>query len=235
MGQGISKANGKTGSIGWRVYNLLNQEHMYLLNGHDELRFRTHGSFDGVCLLDAETDTIIEGAENGIFYTIKLNTNFNWNEQTISIDPVVTLYRYKSRLSRAVGDEGLGIENSVAAYGQYAYFIDNSGLLTCIDLNTMAPAWLFDVGDDTDASISLEQQADGTVALYTINEVDKQGKSGDCTMRKLNALTGEQLWSYSVRCKSDGTNGGGGFASPARGVTTSLCAISGCKMARMVA
>lgn len=217
VGQGISKANGKTGSIGWRVYNLLNQEHMYLLNGHDELRFRTHGSFDGVCLLDAETDTIIEGAENGIFYTIKLNTNFNWNEQTISIDPVVTLYRYKSRLSRAVGDEGLGIENSVAAYGQYAYFVDNSGLLTCIDLNTMAPAWLFDVGDDTDASISLEQQADGTVALYTINEVDKQGKSGYCTMRKLNALTGEQLWSYSVKCKSDGTNGGGGFASPALG------------------
>ena len=217
VGQGISKANGRTGSIGWRVYNLLNQEHMYLLNGHDELRFRTHGSFDGVCLLDAETDTIIEGAENGIFYTIKLNTNFDWNAQTISIDPVVTLYRYKSRLSRAIGDEGLGIENSVAAFGQYAYFIDNSGLLTCIDLNTMTPAWLFDVGDDTDASISLEQLEDGSVMLYTINEVDKQGKRGDCTMRKINALTGEQQWSYSVECKSDGSNGGGGFASPALG------------------
>ena len=25
------------------------------------------------------------------------------------------------------------------------------------------------------------------------------------------------MWSYSVKCKSDGTNGGGGFASPAMG------------------
>ncbi len=217
VGQGISKANGKTGSIGWRVYNLLNQEHMYLLNGHDELRYRTHGSFDGVCLLDAETDTIVEGAENGIFYTIKLNTVFDKTAPSITIDPEVTLYRYKSRLSRAMGDDGLGIENSVAAYGKYAYVVDNSGLLTCMDLNTMKPAWLFDVGDDTDASISLEHQDDGTVALYTVNEVDIQGSSGLCTIRKLNALTGEQLWSYAVKCKSDGTNGGGGFASPAMG------------------
>lgn len=217
VGQGISKANGKVGSIGWRVYNLLNQEHMYLLNGHDELRYRTHGSFDGVCLLDAETDTIVEGAENGIFYTIKLNTVFDKSAPSITIDPEVTLYRYKSRQSRAIGDDGLGIENSVAAYGKYAYFADNSGLLTCMDLNTMQPAWLFDVGDDTDASISLEQQDDGTVALYTVNEVDIQGSGGMCTIRKLDALTGEQLWSYSVKCNSDGTNGGGGFASPAMG------------------
>ncbi len=217
VGQGISKANGKTGSIGWRVYNLLNQEHMYLLNGHDELRYRTHGSFDGVCLLDAETDTIIEGAENGLFYTIKLNTVFDKSVPSITIDPEVSVYRYKSRQSRAVGDDGLGIENSVAAYGQYAYFADNSGLLTCLNLNTMEPAWLFDVGDDTDASISLEQQDDGLVALYTINEVDIQGSTGYTTLRKLNALTGEELWNFSVKCKSDGTNGGGGFASPAMG------------------
>ena len=217
VGQGISKANGKTGSIGWRVYNLLNQEHMYLLNGHDELRYRTHGSFDGVCLLDAETDNIIEGAENGLFYTIKLNTVFDKSVPSITIDPEVSVYRYKSRQSRAVGDDGLGIENSVAAYGQYAYFADNSGLLTCLNLNTMEPAWLFDVGDDTDASISLEQQDDGLVALYTINEVDIQGSTGYTTLRKMNALTGEELWNFSVKCKSDGTNGGGGFASPAMG------------------
>lgn len=212
VGQGISKANGKVGSIGWRVYNLLNQEHMYLLNGHDELKYRKHGSFDGVCLLNAATDTIIEGAENGMFYTIKLNTTFDPAAPSISIAPKVALYRYKSRIS----DE-LGIENSVAAYGQYAYFVDNSGLLTCLDLNAMKPAWLFDAGDDTDASIALEPQPDGTLALYTANEIDKQGAQGLSTLRKLNALTGEELWNYSVKCKSDGNNGGGAFASPALG------------------
>lgn len=212
VGQGISKANGHTGSIGWRVYNLLNQEHMYLLNGHDELRFRTHGSFDGVCLLDAETDTIVEGGENGIFYTIKLNTLFDPAAPSISIDPVVTLYRYES----AISDE-LGFENSVAAYGQYAYLVDNSGLMSCFDLNTMTPVWLFDVGDDTDASIALEPQSDGLIALYTANEVDKQGSSGLSTIRKLDALSGEELWNFSVECRSDGDNGGGAFASPALG------------------
>lgn len=212
VGQGISKANGRTGSIGWRVYNLLNQEHMYLLNGHDELRFRTHGSFDGVCLVDAETDTAVVGGENGIFYTIKLNTQFDPTVPSISIDPVVTLYRYKSSIS----DE-LGFENSVAAYGRYAYLIDNSGLLNCFDMNTMTPVWLFDVGDDTDASIALEPQSDGLIALYTANEVDKQGSSGLSTIRKLDALSGEELWNFSVECNSDGTNGGGAFASPAVG------------------
>ena len=77
---------------------------MYLLNGHDERRFRTHGSFDGVCLGDAETDTAVVGGENGIFYTIKLNTQFDPTVPSISIDPVVTLYRYKSSISDELGD-----------------------------------------------------------------------------------------------------------------------------------
>ena len=212
VGQGISKANGKVGRIGWRVYSLLDQKQIYFLDGHDPLCFRSHGSFDGCCLLDAETDTILEGGENGIFYTIKLNTKYDPDAPSISIDPEVTAMRYKSAVSKE-----LGIENSVAAYGGYAWFSDNSGLLTCIDVNTLESAWLFNLGDDTDATIALEPEADGCLALYTVNQVDKQGSSGKCTLRRLNALTGEEEWRHSVKCTSDGSNGGGGFASPAVG------------------
>lgn len=213
VGQGISNTTKGRNPIGWRVYNLLNQEHMFRLEGRDKLANRdNHGSFDGVCLVDAETDTVIECGENGIFYTLKMNTQFDPAAPSISIDPEVTRMVYRSDISSE-----LGIENSVAMYGQFAYFIDNSGLMFCMDVNKMEPQWLFDVGDDTDATIAIEPQSDGLIALYTANEVDKQGSSGKCTMRKMNALTGEVLWSYSVKCKSDGTNGGGAFASPAVG------------------
>ena len=212
VGQGISKANGKTGAIGWRVYSLIDQRELFFLDGHDSLCLRNHGSFDGSCLVDGTTDTVILGGENGLFYRILLNTDFDRDAMTISISPRVTTYRYKSAVSKE-----LGIENSVAAWGGYAWFADNSGLLTCMELETMKPIWLLDAGDDTDASIALEREADGKLALYTVNQVDKQGKSGRCTMRRVDAMTGISDWSFSVKCTSDGENGGGGFASPAVG------------------
>ncbi len=212
VGQGISKANGRTGRIGWRVYSLIDQRELFFLDGHDSLCLRDHGAFDGACLVDGSADTVILGGENGLFYRIRLNTRFDRDNMEISVAPQVTVYRYKSAVSKE-----LGIENSVAACGGYAWFADNSGLLTCLDLNAMKPVWLLDTGDDTDASIALEREADGRLALYTVNQVDKQGAKGRCTMRRVDAMTGISDWSFSVNCTSDGDNGGGGFASPAVG------------------
>jgi len=209
VGQGISRANGRTGSIGWRVYSLIDQRELFFLDGRDPLCPRDHGAFDGVCLVDGAADTAILGGENGLFYRIKLNTRFDREAMSVSVSPRVTAYRYRCALS---GE--LGIENSVAAWGGYAWFADNSGLLTCLDLNAMAPVWLLDTGDDTDASIALEPCDDGRLALYTVNQVDKQGREGRCTMRRVDAMTGISDWSFSVKCTSDGDNGGGGFASP---------------------
>ena len=212
VGQGISKANGRTGSIGWRVYSLIDQRELFFLDGHDPLCLRDHGAFDGACLVDGTADTVILGGENGLFYRIRLNTRFDRDAMDISVAPQVTAYRYKSAISKE-----LGIENSVTACGGYAWFADNSGLLTCLDLNAMEPVWLLNTGDDTDASIALEREADGRLALYTVNQVDKQGAKGRCTMRRVDAMTGISDWSFSVNCTSDGDNGGGGFASPAVG------------------
>lgn len=209
VGQGISRANGRTGSIGWRVYSLIDQRELFFLDGRDPLCPREHGAFDGVCLVDGAADTAILGGENGLFYRIELNTRFDREAMSVSVSPRVTAYRYRCALS---GE--LGIENSVAAWGGYAWFADNSGLLTCLDLNAMAPVWLLDTGDDTDASIALEPCDDGRLALYTVNQVDKQGREGRCTMRRVDAMTGISDWSFSVKCTSDGDNGGGGFASP---------------------
>lgn len=212
VGQGISKANGKTGKIGWRIYSLLDQRELFFLNGRDSLCLRKHGSFDGACLVDAASDTVLLGGENGLFYRIRLNTKFDIDLPGISVHPQVTTYRYRSAASPE-----LGIENSVTAYGKCAWFADNSGLLTCLDLDAMAPAWLFYNGDDTDATIAVDPEEDGRLALYTVNQIDRRGSAGRCTVRRIDALTGMPEWSYSLDCTSDGTNGGGGFASPAVG------------------
>ena len=212
VGQGISRANGVTGDIGWRVYSLLDQRELYFLDGHDKLCFRDHGAFDGACLLDAAADTLLQGGENGIFYTVKLNTVYDPDAPSVSVSPEVTAYRYRSAVSAE-----LGIENSVAAYDHYAWFCDNSGLMTCLDLNTLQPVWLGNAGDDTDATIALEREGDGRLILYTVNQVDKQGEKGRCTIRRLDAMTGVADWTFAVTCESDGENGGGGFASPAIG------------------
>ena len=85
------------------------------------------------------------------------------------------------------------MENSVAVYNNYAFFAENSGIIQCVDVNTMTPVWAFAAGDDTDASLALEETESG-VYLYTNNELDLRGTSADCNLRRINALTGEEIW-----------------------------------------
>ena len=53
------------------------------------MSFHSRGSlsfFDGSALVDAETDTLIYPGENGILYLIRLNTKYDLNSGTLSID-----------------------------------------------------------------------------------------------------------------------------------------------------
>ncbi|MEF9895964.1 MAG: PQQ-binding-like beta-propeller repeat protein, partial [Clostridia bacterium] len=94
------------------------------------------------------------------------------------------------------------------------YFCDNSGLLTCLDMNTLTPIWAFNVGDDTDATCALEQ-TDAGVFLYTANERDLRKGIGDIEMRCLDALSGEEKWVHRVGVTNK--TQGGAFASPVLG------------------
>ena len=112
-----------------------------------------------------------------------------------------------------------GMENSVAVYNHYAFFADNSGLITCLDLNTMTPVWAFDAGDDTDASLVLEEREDGNVYLYTGSELDLTANDkgrGTVYMRCLNAMTGKEVWNLAVKA-DESSDTGGSFATPALG------------------
>jgi len=195
--------------LGFHIFSLIDGQELYFLNGADPFALRFWRSFDGNGLLDAANDTLVQPAENGVLYTIKLNTNYDKTAGTISIDPEFVKYRYRSALSPT-----LGIENSVAAFSHYAFFADNSGLVQCLDLDTMTPVWMRHCTDDTDASLVLDVEDGGGVGLYTACQVDKQGPGGRSYIRKLDAATGALLWEHSYPCAFDANVNGGALGSP---------------------
>lgn len=210
VGEGIPEK----GSIGYNIYSLIDGKRLYHLNGIDSVAGRGWGAFDSSALVDGANDTLIVGGENGLLYVIKLMTNYNQAKGTLSINP--TVYKLKYGIN---GAPQKGIESSVAIHDNLVYFADNSGHITCVNLHTLQPLWTFNSGDDTDASVVVEVE-NGTPYVYTGNEVDFQGTSGTCTIRKLNGLTGAEVWQQTFPCKSiigSKAVNGGLLASPALG------------------
>jgi len=211
-GMGVQKLNsGKSAPFYYRIFNLINQEEIYALPGNDPNQPRNWGAFDSSGLVHAETDTLFQCGENGLVYKIKLNTRFDIEKAELSIEPVITKYRYTNHFTGSYG-----IENSPAIYRDLMYFADNGGMLQCVDINTFTPKWCFNLKDDTDSTIVIEETEDG-VFLYTGNEMDRQGDYGKSTIRKINALTGEQIWERSYECWKDPVINGGLFGTPAVG------------------
>lgn len=88
--------NSNEGTAKVFVVNLLDCSVMYTFGDNDEFSLRGSLSFfDGSALVDAETDTLIYPGENGILYLIRLNTKYDLNSGTLSIDPGRTVkWRY---------------------------------------------------------------------------------------------------------------------------------------------
>jgi len=210
-GQGIYDVGGKRVACGTRVWSLIDQSLLYFIDGKDPYAHRKWQAFDCSPLVDSATDTLITAGENGVLYKVKLNTE--QRAGSVSIDPTITRYTYEQ-----TADGKLGTENSIAVYNNYVYFATNIGIIQCVDLNTMSLVWSFNAKDDIDASLVIEPEGDGLVALYATNELDKRGHNGTCQMFKLNALTGELLWKRdSDPIHQNDDNGGGGFGTPAVG------------------
>jgi len=211
-GMGVqSLQSGKSGPFKYRIFSLIDQKEIYAIPGSDSNALRSWGAFDSSGLLHAETDTFFQCGENGLVYKIKLNTQFDVDKGELSINPQTTKYQYKNPYTGSVG-----IENSPAIYRDLMYFADNGGMLQCVDINTFEPKWIFNVKDDTDSSPVIEETPEG-VFLYTGNEVDKQGSYGISTVRKINAITGKQIWERSYECWSDPIINGGVLGTPVVG------------------
>ena len=222
FGQGVSKlAGGKTGAIGHYLYNLLDGSRVMFLNGrqsNDQKQYTTNGAFDGTSLMIQDPtyskagDMIIAG-ENGLLYTVHINTS--WTEEALDIsvdDPVYLMSKAKKS-----EDNRVGIESSVAMYNQYVFMADSYGALRCVDTNTMTTVWAVDLGDNTDAAIALDFDENGKLWLYTGNTNAYRLVKKDVSIRRINAMTGEIDWTYGVSCVHDKTEMSGCKASPVIG------------------
>ena len=188
------------------IISLIDGRILYENGSEDSLSYRKDNdrwcAFDSAPLIHAETDTLIWPGENGILYTMKLNTKFDKTAGTVSIDPaepVVTRY-HTGRSSEE--NYWYGYEASAVAVENYLYLSENGGMFFCIDLNTMELIWAQDTKDDSNSTPAFERTEQGG-HLYTapsLHWTQDEHASGTISIYKLDALTGQILWEkpYSV-------------------------------------
>ena len=200
------------GRTGCGMYSLIDLRELFYLPNHDPFALRFHDLFDSNPLFDAANDRLFECGENGLIYNIKLNTEFDREAGTISVDPEIVRYRYTTKINAA---KSLGVEGSPSIFSHYIFTADNGGLVQCVDLMTFEPVWARDCTDDIDSSVVLDWEEDNQMlALYTGCETDYQGFA---YIRKLNAENGELLWEHSYPCLRDTSVSGGVLGTPVAG------------------
>ena len=228
VGQGISKLASKTGSIGLHLYNLIDGKEAYLLNGrksNSQVQYSTNGAFDGTALFlnnNRDMSALIVAGENGLLYTVDLNADFKYPNAenpeaklSLSIKPSIYYLRTKANAEK---DAQVSVESSVAMYDKYIYMADTYGVIRCVDSDTMKTVWAMDGGDNIDASIALDMDGASGVSLYTGNTAySRLGSKNDVTIRRMNALTGETVWTYNIKCDYDKNQLSGCKASPVIG------------------
>lgn len=177
------------------IISLIDCSIMYEYGYEKEFNIRSWRAFDSSPLLDAETDTLIWPGENGLLYTIKLNTNYNKAAGTLSINPDKPVFnRYMTDLNTKPSQD-LGFENSAIIVENYLYVGDNRGTYFCVDINTMELVWAQEIKDDLNATAVFEWGENGQGYIYLGTSMEYS--DGTCYMYKLNAVTGEIVWEVS--------------------------------------
>ena len=201
------------------IVNLLDCTIMEKFSCFDASTYRWWFGADSSPLVDAETDTILWPCESGIFYTFKLNSQYDPVAGTLSVDPdepVKTRYLHDYR---TVEDRHLGYESSAVVVDHYAYLGDNAGMLHCVDLNTMELVWAQDLIDDVNSTPLFDWGADGNGYLYIAPSLDYSGGGHKNTLPicKIDARTGEIIWKHEMECVTEDGVSGGALASPLLG------------------
>ena len=220
IGQGTAYETNKSA---FYAVNLVTNRSQPIVSGKDHTARRDDWSaFDSSPLIIE--DTLIWPSENGVLYLVPLNTKYDAEAGTLSINPGDRIkYRYSGSgytTSSQAGKRWYGYESSVTAFRHYLYLADNGGRLQCIDLNTLKLQFVVDLGGDTDASIALEEDGNaGTVWLYTCSQTSAQDESlpngyGYCYTKKINGLTGQVVWEQKQLCITVGGAKAGGKATP---------------------
>lgn len=209
VGAGYDSANGTARVF---VISLLDESILYEFGADDPFSLRGHLSFfDSSPLVDADSDTLIYPGENGILYLIRLGTQYDRKNGTLTISPDnIVKWRYWGTRSSAQSF-WIGMEDSCAVYGGYLFVSDNGGNLMCLDLNTLQLVWCQDTLDDSNSSPVLSIE-DGHLYLYTTTSFRlgwRSSTTATVPIWKIDAENGEIVWEKDYECYSvDGVSGG---------------------------
>lgn len=105
--------------------------------------------------------------------------------------------RLHSTLRYKVRGRSPGFEASMSVWGNYGYCNDNHGNVLCVNLDNLKPVWHYSNHDDCDCTPVLCHEEDGTY-IYTGSEVDVHPSDTLCRFIKLDALTGDEIWSVET-------------------------------------
>ena len=205
-----------------RIYfiSLIDGSILYEKSGSDAFSLRPDWTaFDSSPLVDAETDTLIWPGENGILYTIRLNTQYNKSAGTLTLRPeelVKTRY-YTDRSNTK--DFWIGYEPSCVIVDRYLYISENGGMFFCIDLDTMKLIWAQDTRDDSNSTPVFEWDGLDGGYIYTAPSLHwtAENDAGYICIYKLNAKTGEIVWEKKFNCGTVSGVSGGVQSSPLLG------------------
>ena len=179
------------------IYSMIDGSLLYEGGFNDEFAPRTWHAYDSSPIIDPVTDTLIYPGENGVIYTLKLNTVYNEEKGTVSINPT-DLVKFSFDIPDKYSENGTlwGSECSGSVWKGYLFIGDNGGSVYCLDLNTMKMVWMNDVKEDINSSVIFETDG-GNHYLYVATTL-KYGydshNMGTVNIYKFNAMTGEIIW-----------------------------------------
>ncbi len=194
------------------IYSLIDGSKLYEFGYNDDMAYRTFHAYDSSPVIDAKTDTLFYPGENGVLYTVKLNTTYDAEAGTLSVAPEhVVDYTYTT--SRATEEAFTwGMENSAVVNENYLYVGDNGGVFYCLDLNTMSMVWAQDVYGDVNSSPIFSEEENGNfiyLATTLTEAMLDEHSMGEVAIYKLNAANGSIVWKKPFECHNvDGVEGG---------------------------
>ena len=193
------------------VISLLENKILYSQIGADNFAKRAWYAFDSSPMVCAETDSLIWPGESGVLYSLQLNTQYDAEAGTLSVNPeTVVKTRYSTNLGRTVGYEA-----SIVIVDHYGFVGDNGGMFFCVDLNTMGLVWAQNIRDDLNAT-PVFQWEDGNGYLYLGTSMEYG--QGTSRIYKINANTGEFVWERAINnIPYDKNVSGGVLSSPILG------------------
>jgi outer membrane protein assembly factor BamB len=179
-----------------------------------------NNDWDGAALVIG--DYLLEGCENGWFYVVRLNRDYDANGKVV-VDPkiVATIPGFDDRLLSDIGDHEVSIENSVSFRDGVAYFANSGGLVQGWDISDLLAGgakyrrvFRFWTGDDTDASVVIDERGD----LYVASEYQRFNERSQVLgqLMKLDPSKPRAPIVWSIPATEIGFEGAGGsWSTPA--------------------